>query len=61
METLKNHTLLGGTYLSHWRMQTFRRERGGGGGRSSKTFDKGGGAGGGLKKCFFGPMGLSLF
>ena len=51
METLKNHTLLGGTYLSHWRMQTFRRERGGGG-RSSKTFDKGGGQGAVSKNVF---------
>ena len=30
METLKNHTLLGGTYLSQWRMQTFRWEGRGG-------------------------------
>ena len=40
METLKNYTLLGCTYLSQWRMQTFRWE--GGGGRSSTPFDKGG-------------------
>ena len=30
METLKSHTLLVGTYLSQWRMQTFRWEGRGG-------------------------------
>ena len=52
METLKNHTLLGGTYLSHWRMQTFRRERGGGGGGHPKPLIRGGGQGAVSKNVF---------
>ena len=40
METLKNYTLLGGTYLSQWPIQTFRCK--GGGAQSSRPFDKGG-------------------
>ena len=56
METLKNHTLLGGTYLSHWRMQTFRRERGGGGGGHPKPLIRGGGRGW-SQKMFFRPYG----
>ena len=35
MEIFKNHTLLGGTYLSQWRIQTFRAGEGGGGGEGA--------------------------